>query len=169
MRCPYCGKDSASAVKCWETDASVRRVRACSACGRQFNTRERVEAADAVVIKRDGRRESYSREKLARSVALACAKRPLPAHALDGLVERVEAQLAGEPEVTSRRIGEVVLAELRVLDEVAYLRFASYFEPFPSAEAFVEAFEALQAWRQRSAQARLQLALDFEADQPHWN
>ena len=170
MRCPYCGKGEATAVKRWEIDGGVRRLRACAACGREFTTSERAESAAPAVVKRDGRREDYSRGKLARSVGLACARRPIPAQALESLVERVEARLfGGETEVTSQRIGELVLDELRGLDEVAYLRFASYFHAFASASAFVEAAEALQVWRQRSAAAKLQLAFDFDADQPHWN
>ena len=170
MRCPYCGKAQADAVRSWETDGGVRRLRVCGGCSRQFGTWERLEPA-ASVVKRDGRRESYSRDKVVRAVRLACDERPVSPQAVENLVDRIEARLfdGGEPEVTSQIIGELVLVELRMLDEVAYLRFASYFRRFANASAFVEEAEALQEWRRRSAEARLQMAFDFDADQPHWN
>ncbi len=171
MRCPYCGNAQTAAIRCCEADDGVRRVRACAACGREFTTTERAETGMPMVVKRDGRREEYSRSKLARSVRLACERRPISAEAIARLVERVEQRVLedGAAAVTSQRIGEAVLEELRGLDDVAYLRFASFFRAFSSAGAFVEAAEELLAWRQRSAAARLQLSFDFDADQPHWN
>lgn len=171
MRCPYCGNGPTSTAKRWEGDGAIRRLRECPGCGRQFVTSERLEDALPAVLKRDGRREPYRRDKLARSVALACAKRPVPTATVQGLVDGVEARLAsdGRGEVPSEQVGEWVLEGLRRLDEVAYLRFASYQRAFSTASAFVEEVEALQEWRRRSASERLQMAFDFDADQPHWN
>ncbi len=171
MRCPYCGDGQAPSVRDWEADGAVRRLRECPSCGRQFLTSEQPENVFPTVVKRSGHREPYRRRKLARSIALACAKRPLSTSALRDLVGRVEAQLAssGETEIAAAQIGELTLTELRSLDEVAYLRFASFQRAFTSASAFVDEVEAFQEWRRRSAGDDLQMTFDFDADQPHWN
>lgn len=142
MRCPYCGdpdtqvKDSRPT----EDETAIRRRRVCAACGRRFTTFERVQLRDLVVVKRSGRRVPFDRDKLARSVEVALRKRPVEPEAIEQMVSRVVRKLesAGEPEVTSEMIGEAVIEELREIDSVAYVRFASVYRNFREARDFEE-------------------------------
>jgi transcriptional repressor NrdR len=170
MLCPYCGEGPAAVARRWEADGWVHRLRACALCGHEFSTDEREEATGPLVLKRDGRREAFSHRKLFRGIALACAKRPLPPQTAEDVARCVERHLPSGrgAEVSSRHIGGLVLAELRDLDEVAYLRFVSFLRPSADASAMLEEAEALREWRRRSADRRLQMTFDFEADQPHW-
>src|SRR5690606_35787396 len=109
-----------------------RRRRECVSCGQRFTTYERAEPMSLMVIKKDGRREPYDQAKLARGIRTACFKRPIAAEALDEIVREIEAELyaLGRPEVASQFIGECVMARLRMIDEVAYVRFASVYRQF---------------------------------------
>lgn len=124
---------------------SIRRRRECPACGRRFTTYERVEEAPFLVVKKDGRREVFDRQKILRGVLTACEKRPVAVAAVEALVDRVEAAIRAryEGEVPSTAIGEAVMAELRTLDEVAYIRFASVYRQFADIERFREEIERL--------------------------
>ncbi len=140
MRCPFCGhedtqvKDSRPA----EDGASIRRRRSCPACGNRFTTFERVQLRELVVIKTDGRRVPFDRDKLARSVRIALRKRPFDEERIERIVTGIQRRLEVEAdsEVTSRRVGEVVLETLRDVDEVAYVRFASVYRNFREAKDF---------------------------------
>jgi transcriptional repressor NrdR len=140
MRCPFCGnedtqvKDSRPA----EDGASIRRRRSCPACGNRFTTFERVQLRELVVIKTDGRRVPFDRDKLARSVRVALRKRPFDEERIERIVNGIQRRLEVEAdsEVTSRRIGEVVLDTLRDVDQVAYVRFASVYQNFREARDF---------------------------------
>ena len=140
MRCPFCGhedtqvKDSRPA----EDGASIRRRRSCPACGNRFTTFERVQLRELVVIKTDGRRVPFDRDKLARSVRVALRKRPFDDERIERIVTGIQRRLEVEAdsEVTSRRIGEVVMETLRDVDEVAYVRFASVYRNFREAKDF---------------------------------
>jgi transcriptional repressor NrdR len=140
MRCPFCGnedtqvKDSRPA----EDGASIRRRRSCPACGNRFTTFERVQLRDLVVIKADGRRVPFDRDKLARSVRIALRKRPFDDERIERIVNGIQRRLEVEAdsEVTSRRIGDVVLETLRDVDQVAYVRFASVYRNFREAKDF---------------------------------
>jgi transcriptional repressor NrdR len=140
MRCPFCGnedtqvKDSRPA----EDGASIRRRRSCPACGNRFTTFERVQLRDLTVIKTDGRRVPFDRDKLARSVRVALRKRPFDEERIERIVNGIQRRLEVEAdsEVTSRRIGEVVLETLRDVDQVAYVRFASVYQNFREAKDF---------------------------------
>lgn len=140
MRCPFCGnedtqvKDSRPA----EDGASIRRRRSCPACGNRFTTFERVQLRDLTVIKTDGRRVAFDRDKLARSVRVALRKRPFDEERIERIVNGIQRRLEVEAdsEVTSRRIGEVVMETLRDVDEVAYVRFASVYRNFREAKDF---------------------------------
>ena len=140
MRCPFCGnedtqvKDSRPA----EDGASIRRRRSCPACGNRFTTFERVQLRDLIVIKTDGRRVPFDRDKLARSIRVALRKRPFDEERIERIVNGIQRRLEVEAdsEVTSRRIGEVVLDTLRDVDQVAYVRFASVYRNFREAKDF---------------------------------
>ena len=143
VRCPYCSDPSNKVIdsRLGRDGSEIRRRRECLECGRRFTTRERVEEVLPKVVKRDERREDFWREKILVAVRKACEKRPVSADALDRLVDRVErsAQELGEKEVSTRAIGERVLAELVELDTLAAARFASVFRNFENAGDY-EAF-----------------------------
>lgn len=143
MRCPFCGdtetqvKDSRPA----EDHVTIRRRRFCQACGGRFTTYERVQLRDLTVLKKNGRRESFDRDKLARSIRIALQKRPIEAERIDqmisGIVRRLESM--GDSDVRSESIGEIVMEALARIDTVAYVRFASVYKNFQEADDF-EAF-----------------------------
>lgn len=141
MRCPFCQEPDTRVIDSRLTDegAAVRRRRECPRCGRRFTTYERVEEIPLMVVKKDGRREPFSRQKVLAGVMKACQKRPIPMERIEELVSRVEraVRALGEPEVSSRFIGERVMAELRELDPVAYVRFASVYREFQDVTGFV--------------------------------
>ncbi|MDH3520712.1 MAG: transcriptional regulator NrdR [Myxococcales bacterium] len=147
MRCPYCS-DSTNRVidsRLGRDGAEIRRRRECLECGRRFTTWERVEEVLPKVVKRDERREEFWRAKIVIAVQKACQKRPVSQDALERLVERVErhVQDLGEKEVTSRLIGERVLAELVALDTLAAARFASVFRNFENADDYAAFFASI--------------------------
>jgi transcriptional repressor NrdR len=147
MRCPSCGsldtqvKDSRPT----EDNAAIRRRRVCSNCGARFTTFERVQLRELTVIKRNGRRVPFDRDKLLRSVEIACRKRPVEPERIDQMVSKIvrELESLGESEVTSETIGETVMAHLRDLDDVAYVRFASVYKNFREAKDFEAALAEL--------------------------
>ncbi|CAH0138361.1 transcriptional regulator NrdR [Roseomonas sp. CECT 9278] len=140
MKCPFCGsedtqvKDSRPA----EDSAAIRRRRACPACGARFTTFERVQLREITVLKTDGRRVPFDREKLARSVRVALRKRPVDEDRIERLVNSIQRRLEteGETEIPSRKIGELLMESLRELDQVAYVRFASVYRNFSEAKDF---------------------------------
>jgi transcriptional repressor NrdR len=147
VRCPYCA-DSTNRVidsRLGRDGSEIRRRRECLECGRRFTTRERVEEVFPKIVKRDERREDFWREKILVAVRKACEKRPVSADALDRLVDRVErsTQELGLKEVSTRTIGERVLAELVELDTLAAARFASVFRNFENADDYAAFFRDL--------------------------
>lgn len=127
-----------------EGDA-IRRRRECLSCSRRFTSYERVEEVPVVVVKKDGRREAFEHQKLMKGLNLACQKRPVPLARLEELVKDVQARLLERPdrEIRSRELGEMVMDELKALDQVAYVRFASVYRDFKDLPDFVRALEAL--------------------------
>ncbi len=148
MRCPYCTDSSNRVIdsRLGRDGSEIRRRRECLECGRRFTTRERVEEVLPKVVKRDERREDFWRGKILVAVRKACEKRPVSADELDRLVDRVErgAQELGEKEVSTRAIGERVLAELVELDTLAAARFASVFRNFENADDYAAFFRDLE-------------------------
>jgi len=140
MKCPFCGvedtqvKDSRPA----EDGAAIRRRRACPSCGARFTTFERVQLRELTVLKTDGRRVPFDREKLARSIRVALRKRPIEEDRIERLVNSLQRRLEtdGDSEIPSRRIGEMVMEALKDLDGVAYVRFASVYRNFREAKDF---------------------------------
>jgi len=148
VRCPYCSDPSNKVIdsRLGRDGTEIRRRRECLECGRRFTTRERVEEVLPKVVKRDERREDFWREKILVAVRKACEKRPVSADALDRLVDRVErsAQELGEKEISTRAIGERVLAELVELDTLAAARFASVFRSFDNADDYAAFFRDIE-------------------------
>ena len=127
MRCPYCQHDQSRVIDTThDSRGGVRRRRECESCGQRFSTYERPILATPLIIKRNGTREEFNREKLVEGIRVACTKRPVSAAAIDHLVAEVETNLQklGREEVSSRIIGDMVMAGLKDLDQIAYVRFA---------------------------------------------
>ena len=145
MKCPFCFSDNDRVTETRTSDDGflIRRRRLCQGCGRRFTTYERIEVTTLRVIKRDGTRVPFDREKIRRGVERACWKRPISEEQIEALVARLEATLEGEAEVESQRIGAMAMAALRKLDEVAYVRFASVYREFKTARDFSEALRVM--------------------------
>jgi transcriptional repressor NrdR len=145
MRCPFCRHEDTQVVdsRVAEDGAAIRRRRRCPACDKRFTTYERVELMLPAVVKKDGSRTEFDRRKIAASMQLALRKRPVAAEAIDAAVARIEYQLlgSGEREVRSERLGELVMDELRRLDTIAYVRFASVYRRFEDVSEFEDVIE----------------------------
>lgn len=155
MRCPYCNKSRTKVVDSRSSGEGIRRRRECKACGQRFTTHERVAPIRMMVVKADGRREEFDRDKLLAGVRKACAKRPISTEAMEELVSGVEGKLysQGEGEVESRVIGEMVMERLRQLDDVAYVRFASVYRRFADVESLAQEIEKLIERKEREGKA----------------
>lgn len=153
MHCPSCGTGETKVLDSRAVDAgaAVRRRRECLACARRFTTFERAEESPLLVIKKDGRREPFDRGKLLGGLLKACEKRPVAVASLEELADRIERELRNRPEheVPSGEIGERLMAELRKLDGVAYVRFASVYKEFKDLDTFREELEALRREQER--------------------
>ena len=147
MNCPYCHEDNDKVIDTCaaEGGTTVRRRRQCLACDRRFTTYERIEQHPLKVVKKDGRRVPFDRERIRGGLEKACEKRPVSAEAIDALVREIENEVYQkyEREVPSQYIGELVIERLRKLDQVAYVRFASVYREFKDASDFVEEVEPL--------------------------
>jgi len=147
MRCPFCSYEDSKVIDSRSSNEGrvVRRRRECLECHRRFTTKEYVEEAPLIVIKDDGRREPFDRDKVQRGIQLACIKRPVALQTIQDMVDRVETNLrdGGREEVHSRQIGEIVINMLRETDEVAYVRFASVYRNFQAKEEFLNELKGL--------------------------
>jgi transcriptional repressor NrdR len=141
MLCPYCGYPDDKVVdsRAAKEGRAIRRRRECLGCAKRFTTYEYIETVSMIVVKSDGRREPFEREKILRGVTTSCKKRPIGVRQIDALVDRVESLLhsLGQSEVSSQLIGELVMKELQGLDEVAYVRFASVYRRFKDSTEFL--------------------------------
>ena len=148
MRCPFCRVDHDRVIdsRAGDEGNTIRRRRECLACRRRFTTYERADVSYPAVVKKDGRRIDYDRQKLRGSLNLALRKRPVSTEQIDAAIERIEEKLLtlSQREVASTRIGELVMRELRKVDKVAYIRFASVYRSFEDVEAFADVIEELQ-------------------------
>jgi transcriptional repressor NrdR len=140
MRCPFCSHNETQVVETRESDEGdvVRRRRRCHACDKRFTTYERAEIAMPSVVKKDGARVDFVREKIRASMMLALRKRPVSVEQVDAAMERIEEKLltSGTKEVASTRLGELVMRELKRIDKVAYVRFASVYRSFEDVDEF---------------------------------
>ena len=137
MKCPFCGAAQSRVVDTREVGDGIRRRRECQLCNQRYTTYEQVVKANLLVVKRDGRREPFDRQKLFDGIWKACAKRPIASEDIERMVEDIESALysMGQPEVPSRTIGEMVMERLKKIDGVAYVRFASVYRSFADLEA----------------------------------
>jgi transcriptional repressor NrdR len=142
VRCPFCRHEDTQVVdsRVSEDGAAIRRRRRCPECDKRFTTYERIELALPAVVKKDGSRVEFDRRKLNSSMQLALRKRPVNAEAVDDAIARIEYQLlsSGEREIRSEKLGELVMGELRRLDKIAYVRFASVYRSFEDVSEFQE-------------------------------
>ena len=147
MRCQYCGCLDSKVIDSRPTEegSSIRRRRECMRCGRRFTTYEKIETSPIMVIKKDMRREPFNPDKIKAGLVHACQKRPVSMKDISAIVEKVEkaVQSTGEAELSSRRIGEAVMDELKALDEVAYVRFASVYRQFTDVSSFMDELNKL--------------------------
>ena len=145
MNCPYCGGQESKVIDSRSLDEGVRRRRECLACNTRFTTYERVQPHSVFVIKKDGRREEFNRDKLSLGIRKACEKRPLPTGAIDKLVDTIEAELykVGKSEVSSSYIGDLVMEGLKKLDHIAYIRFASVYREFTDISSLKQEVDTL--------------------------
>jgi transcriptional repressor NrdR len=142
MRCPFCAHDEDRVIDSRPSDegSAIRRRRECIACGSRFTTYEKVESMPMLVIKKDGTREPFNREKLMSGIMKSCEKRPVSTQQIERLVNSIEAQAQNslKREISSREIGEMVMEGLKQIDEVAYVRFASVYRQFKDVNSFLE-------------------------------
>jgi transcriptional repressor NrdR len=152
MRCPQCGGRDTRVVDSRDLDdaATIRRRRACSTCSSRFTTYERVEAARLVVLKRDGTRNEFDREKLVAGLRKALTRRPVPDGAADQMGDEIEAELrsGGQSEVPSERVGQLAMDRLKAMDHIAYIRFASVYQSYADLEDLKREVDRVYAARE---------------------
>jgi transcriptional repressor NrdR len=152
VKCPYCGHLGDKVVDSRESKEgdAIRRRRECLECGRRFTSYERIDEIPYMVVKKDGRRERFDRQKLVGGLLKACEKRPVRVSALDAVADRIEASLQERPEreITTEEIGQQVMAELRRLDKVAFVRFASVYRNFRDIDEFTNELNDLLRTRE---------------------
>lgn len=147
MKCLFCGNFDSKVIDSRPTDEglAIRRRRECVKCGRRFTTYEKIETLPLFVVKKDGRRESFDRNKIMAGLLKACEKRPISINQLEALVQDIEKTMYNslEQEVTSEKVGQMVMDRLRDLDEVAYVRFASVYRQFKDVNTFIDELEKI--------------------------
>ncbi len=147
MKCPFCGEDNTRVIDSRPADDnnSIRRRRECDDCGKRFTTYEKVETIPLIVIKKDKVREPYDRGKIESGVIKSCHKRPIPVEEIEECINRIETAVFNleSKEVESTRIGEIVMDELKALDQVAYVRFASVYREFKDVNTFMDELKKL--------------------------
>lgn len=142
MKCPYCGAEDTKVIDSRPADdnASIRRRRQCETCGKRFTTYEKLETLPLMVIKKDNTREPYDRSKIEAGIVTSCHKRPVSVEEISRLIDEIENEVfsLGDKEVPTKIIGEKVMEKLQVLDEVAYVRFASVYREFKDVKTFMD-------------------------------
>jgi transcriptional repressor NrdR len=149
MKCPYCSEDTDKVIdsRSSKNGQSIRRRRECLNCGKRFTTYEYIESVSINVIKADGRREPFDRQKLEKGIMISCAKLPISTEKIDEVVEGIthDIESGGEREISSQEIGEMVMTRLKELHEVAYVRFASVYRKFQDRTKFLEELKKFTA------------------------
>ena len=145
MKCPFCGNSDSKVIDSRDVNDGIRRRRQCLSCGSRFTTYERLHPGNLFVIKKDGRREEFDSSKLLTGIRKACEKRPLPTGTVDKLADDIEAELyrLGKAEVPGAAIGDMVMERLKVLDHIAYIRFASVYRDFADITALKQEVDTL--------------------------
>ena len=149
MRCPFCSADDTKVIdsRPAEDGSAIRRRRQCDACGKRFTTYEKVETIPLIVIKKDKNRETYDRSKIESGLVRSCHKRPVSVDQIEACVDEIENRIfnLGVREIESKKIGEIVMDQIRGLDQVAYVRFASVYREFKDADTFMSELKKLLA------------------------
>ncbi len=152
MKCPYCGFEESKVIDSRSADDGerIRRRRECLKCGKRFTTHEVIETVPIIVIKRDKSREVFDRNKLTAGILRACEKRPVSLKQIEGMVDRIEAKLQSmlDREITTMQIGELAMEELKSVDEVSYVRFASVYRQFKDINTFLDELNKLLTEKQ---------------------
>lgn len=147
MRCPFCHHKDSKVLdsRATEEGASIRRRRECTKCSRRFTTYERLDQVPFMIVKKDGRREAFSRDKILNGVLKACEKRPISPDQIEKMIDDIEKHVRNttEREITSNEVGEIVMERLKELDEVAYVRFASVYRQFKDINSFMSELQQL--------------------------
>jgi len=140
MKCPFCGHDTSKVIDSRTSEAGIRRRRECEGCDERFTTVEQVQRAVVMVVKKDGRREEFNREKLLGGLRIAVQRRPLPTGSIEAIVDDIEGRLlgSGRREIPSRVVGEMAITRLKGLDPIAYIRFASVYHQFVSLDEMLD-------------------------------
>ena len=141
MKCPFCGKDSTKVIDSRPTDdSSIRRRRQCESCTKRVTTYEKIETMPLIVIKKDNNREPYDREKIIAGIVRSCHKRPVSITQINEMVDEIENQIfnMGEREIPTAKIGLIVMDKLKIVDEIAYVRFASVYREFKDVNTFMD-------------------------------
>jgi transcriptional repressor NrdR len=169
MQCPYCDNPDSKVTDSRAVGDSIRRRRECVRCGLRFTTYERVQTAALLVLKKDGRRQEFDRDKLMSRIITACAKRPISSQQIEKMTQDIETQLLsmGKAEVPSYVIGEMVMERLRNLDRIAYVRWASVYKDFKDVESFEQVVKDLREERPKEDSTQLSLLKeDFPMKRP---
>ena len=155
MKCPYCGNIESKVIDSRSVGDGIRRRRQCLVCRTRFTTYERLQSRNIFVIKKDGRREEFNRDKLLAGIRKACEKRPLPTGTIDKIIDSIEVELyrLGKAEISSSIIGDMVMQRLEELDHIAYIRFASVYREFTDITTLKEAVDTLVDTRSESPPA----------------
>ena len=146
MQCPYCHSDRLRVVDSIETEETIRRRRECEQCKKRFTTHEKIEGKPIIIIKKDGRREPFDRNKVLKGIMVACGKRPVSQEKIENIVDQVEAELKNmdTTEIKSKVIGDFIMEKLKDVDNIAYIRFASVYKKFKDIESFEKELKELK-------------------------
>jgi transcriptional repressor NrdR len=168
MKCPFCGASSnhIRVIDTREVINGIRRRRECEQCKQRFTTYERIASMNLLVVKRDNRREEFDKEKLVKSMRIACSKRPVSSAAIEEAAQDIESNLyaLGKSEVDSLKIGEMVMDQLQDIDDVAYVRFASVYRRFRDVDSMAEEIEQLRERKRREEELKHQFMLPIDEE-----
>ena len=163
MKCPFCSAASSHirVIDTREVADGIRRRRECDQCKQRFTTYERIASVNLLVVKRDGRREEFDKDKLVRSMRIACSKRPVSSATIEAGAQEIESRLyaLGKGEIDYFQVGELVMDQLQDIDDVAYVRFASVYRRFRDVDSITEEIQQLQARKRREEELKNQLQL----------
>ena len=166
MKCPFCSATSnhIRVIDTREVADGIRRRRECDQCQQRFTTYERIASVNLLVVKRDGRREEFDKEKLVKSMRVACSKRPVSSASIEAAAQDIEATLyaLGKSEVNYVQVGEMVMDHLQDIDDVAYVRFASVYRRFRDVDSIAEEIQQLQARKRREEELKNQMTLPID-------
>ncbi len=166
MKCPYCHSNNSRVIDTREVPDGIRRRRECNDCHQRFTTYERVAGINLLIVKRDSRREEFDRDKLIKSMRIACSKRPVSAEKLENAARDIEAELytMGKGEIQSLAVGRLVMQHLQKIDEVAYVRYASVYRRFEDVSNIAEEIEHLMEQKRREEAQKNQIPLPLDKE-----